>query len=1552
MRPIRTHFLLAGLLLFLGLRASGQALITSFTPATVSAAVGDTVSLQLKVTNFTNITSLQLPITYNASLLQFVTITGATLPGFAASNYNATTGKVTVSWYPDLAQYPNGYTTAANSTIFVMRFIVLAIGNSAVNIASVSPGIEVTRNNVEIAVTFGTGGTTVTGTGNPATTFQVQANTIHIAKGQIGCMPVTVKNFNTMVSMSYVMHWDTAVLQYQNTKNWNLPDLGASSFNVLPANSGNLLLSWFEQALTGITRPNGSTIYEVCFLAKGNAGSTSMVTIDGVGFPPGGGPAEAITLSSMDVWTPSSGVADTIFVTAPLPPPNAVTFTADKDTVTVGGMTCVEVRVKNFTDIISTQFGITYDPTKIQIKLPLTFPSNPLGLSAANFNTSTPGEIKFTWFDQNALGVDLPDSTVIFQFCFTAIGAAGMTSPFNFVSLPGLPVEVVKEPGGEVIPQMNNGHVYISAFVAPVVELVPTPANCNGTPTGKISAKLIQGGPVVSYTFTGPGISGGTMTTTDSVINNLVAGTYTVTVTVMGGATATSDTIVVAPAAVSSAISVNNVTCNGGSNGAITQIPAGGTAPYTYKWAGSPPGFGMPITQNLTGLVAGTYTVTITDSKGCTFVSGTPTPIQVNQATAPQFAPSLISITHVKCFGQSTGAITLPNPSGGSAPHTFSWSGPGTFSANTKNILNLAKGDYVLTVTDANTCTKTFPFTVNGPSAPLAISQTGTTTPVTCFGANNGKASVSVSGGTPSYTISWRKDSLTGPVISTGLSPTNLVPGTYHPVVNDSLGCTASIANPIAILGPLTAITTNPTTVNVKCTGNNDGSITLAPVGGNGGPYTVVWSNNQSGTTITNLPPGGYTPTVTDVQGCTTTTAAINITAPQPIAIGDTTIVPQDGLVLGSITLHNISGGTTPYTYSWAGPGTYTSNNQNITNLNFGIYTVTITDANNCTLVATYEVGSTNLLILTTASPIKPSCNDDGCITFNIPVGATPPFLISLTRTGDPSKLYPTNLNTFQVCGLTSGIYDATISDASGNSYTISPLIQVAQLQQAIVSSSTTPPFDDFKNGSIKLNPVPTNANLTYTWGDGTTGSMISSLDSGTYVVTVVNVASGCTAVYTYELDRTYQPFQCNIAQVTPTTCQNSPAGAISITVAGADGPTYTYSWSGPNGYTATTQNITGLLPGTYTCTVFDESQVAHTCPVATITSQSQLAVTNVNVLTDYNGFDVSGATVCDGGASVVFAGQVGNVSVAWSNGVSGTSNNTLCGGNYTVTVTDGLGCTSTWTGALTFPPSVVGTTNIISNFNGFAVSCDGHCDGSANVSAVGGVPPYRIVWPTGQVDANVPLGGISQANQLCGGEYSVTITDKNNVVTVFNFSISEPDPLVFEYSSIPPESFGLCDGEVIASVPAGVGDLTFTWSSNLGKNGTGSRADDLCPGERVTFIVEDENGCTGIGNFQMEYPVDGCLQVRPIITPGSADGKNDYTLITCIEDYPDNIFEIYNRWGQLVEVIRGYNNGDRRWEGFKDGQLLPDGAYYYVLKFTDKDGIGQVFKGPINLIR
>ncbi|MCS6929401.1 MAG: cohesin domain-containing protein [Saprospiraceae bacterium] len=1544
MRPIFPTLLAASLLIS-SVATSGQSLITTFSPSSLNANYGDTITLQLKVQNFTNIASLQFPITFNNTLLEFVSLTTTTLPGFTAANYNVQPGKVTVSWFPDAFQYPNGLTLANNSTLLSLRFRIKQAGSSVVNLANVSPGIEVVRNGQNVQVNFSNGGATVVGTGGPPANFQIRANKLFIEKGKVGCMPITVKGFKDIVSLSYVMHWDTAVLRYQSTGAYNLPFLDASTFSVQPPNSNNLILSWYDQNVTGVTRPDGAAIYEVCFRAIGPVGSYSVITIDAKGFPPSGGTQEeAIDKNSKNVWEPGTAVRDTIFVVAPPPDSNSVHFIAEKDTIVKGNSGCVDIRVKNFKDISSIQLGITYNPSLLQLNPPIQFGSNPLGLNASMFNTNPPGEVRFTWFDPNGIGRTLPDNTIIFSLCFTAVGDTGKTSPVNFVGFSGFPIEVFQDKKGEITPWLINGRVYISALIPPVLQLKPSNAACNGSATGSISAQLIQGGPATNFSWTGPSGNG---TTTDTLIKNLLPGTYTITVTVASGLTATGTATVGQPQPISSNATVVNVTCPGGQDGSITLTTSGGNPGYTYDWVG-PSYTNKTTSPSITGLAAGAYSVTISDTKGCTHtLSG----VQVAAPAQIQITQSLVVINPVSCHGGNNGSIALPNPTGGTGAHTFSWSGPGGFTATTKNISGLVAGTYTLTVRDANQCSRSFNYEVTQPQSPLSVTLSGTPTPATCFGTNNGSAAVTIAGGTSPYNVQWRLGTQT---VSTSLNPNNLAPGSYTVIATDARNCSATLSTPVVVGGPTAAISANPTVQHVKCPGGNDGSITLAPSGGNGAPYTVQWPGNQTGTTLQNLSGGSYIPTITDSKGCTVEAPPIVVNVPQPISVSSVDIKPQDGLTLGSITLNNVSGGTAPLSFRWKGPNNFTSNQQNISGLSYGTYSLTITDANNCTATFTYEVPTTNILIGATVSNIQGACNNDGCITINIPAGAVPPVSIMLSKLPpNPSNqtIFP-NKDTFQICNLPSGQYEVGLADGAGNNFVLKDIV-ITQREPAVVGSSFTPPFDDMKNGVITLTPIPSNANLIYRWQHGPTTPVVNNLDSGTYVVTVTNVNSGCTSVYNFVLVRTYASFECKVVQITPATCANGSNGAAIISVTGGDGPTYQFQWSGPGGFSATMQNLTQVPPGVYTCTVIDESKVARQCPTVTIPSLSQVTVANVNVLSNYNGFAVSGATVCDGVASVVVNGHVGNFTVSWNNGVNTPINNRLCGGPYSVTVTDSLGCTATWQGNLTFPPSIVGSSVTQSNYNGFGVSCDGHCDGRVSVSAVGGVPPYRIQWPTGQVDVNVPLGGFSTATQLCGGEHRVTITDANKVQSILTFTVTEPAPLEFQYSFLPPENFSLCDGEVIALVSAGIPPLSFTWSSlTTGKKGNEARAENLCPGELLEFIVKDANGCLATGRARVPYPPDGCFLVRPVITPAGSDGQNDYALITCIEDYPVNTFEVYNRWGQLVYQVEGYDNNTKRWEGrTSKGAVLPEGVYYYVLKVLIQNEPHE-FKGSINLIR
>lgn len=1547
MRPILRHLFTAGLFL-LALSVFGQPLTTTFAPATVNATLGSTVSLQLKVTNFTNITSVQFPITYNSAVLQFTSISNATLPGFTAANYNATTGKVTVSWYPDLGQYPSGFTIADNSTIFTVNFTVLANGSSAVNIANVSPGIEVTRNNNVIQVNFGTGGTQVTaGSGGPGplTGFHVLANTIQIPQGQTGCMPVTVNDFDNIVSAAFATHWNTSVLQYQNTAAYNLPDLSASNFN--PYGSGTLLMSWYDQTLNGVTRPDGSAIYQVCFKATGPVGSTSMVTIDGVGFPPGGGGAEVINAASQNVWQNDSGVSDTIFVITAPPPPNAVTFTADKDTVSTGGTTCVDVKVTNFTDVISMQLGMTYDATKIQFQS-FQFGANPLGLSNANFNPNIPGEIKFTWFDPNAVGVDLANNTVIFSVCYTAVGGANMTSPFTFTSLPGFAVEIVKEPGGEVTPSLNNGSVFITNVVPPIVQVDSIAAvNCNGASTGAIFITAKNGTPT-QYTWSG-GMSGN-----PDDLMGVPANTYTVTVTFAGGATATATAQVTQPAALAVANpTVTNVDCFGAQSGAITVSPSGGTTPYSYAWAG--PSYSQTTTiPTVTGLKGGLYTVTITDKAGCSKT----TTASVSQPSADISVPGgQASVSNISCFGGGNGAITILNPSGGTPPYaTYTWTGPAGYpGASTKSIANLSlPGNYNLVITDSKGCTKAIaPYTVTAPSAPLQASQSGASTDVTCPGANNGKATVTVTGGTPNYTIAWKLGNQT---IANGLSPNNLVPGTYTVSVTDANSCTTTVSS-ITVGGPTEPLSIGtPTITHVKCPGEDNGCISITPGGGNGAPFTVSWSNTtQTTTQICNLSGGTYKPVVTDKNGCSYTFDDITVTEPNPIAFPDSNIVEQNGVNLGSISLGNFTGGTPSFTYNWTGPNNFTSTQKDLTGLPSGKYNLTITDGNGCIyLLDSIEVKNANVLVNTTAT-ITPACNNDGCIHLTIPQGAPAPFIVKWSGGEQLSSS-----NQISVCNLASGAYSLTITDAGGNAHTISKV--VTQLAPAYVGSSITEPFDESKNGKIVLTPIPAGTVLGYTWAHDPSllSNVVSGLDSGTYVVTVTNPISGCTSVYSFTLKRTYKDLEVNTLQVVPANCLNTANGSINLEVKGGNDP-YTFNWSGPNGFTASTQNISGLLPGVYAVTVTDQNDTLN-IQSFTISPQSSLLVTNVNELSDYSGFQVSSTAACDGEAAVVFTGASGSTSILWSNGISGVNNFELCGGPYSVTVTDNLGCTSVWSDSLSVPPSVVSVFKVLTDFDGFGVPCNGSCIGKARVTVAGGIPPYTVKWPSGQTDQILTANGFAQAEQLCAGDYTITITDAfsatNGLNYTFTGTITEPAPLVIEFEDVTPQTLNSCDGQIIASAPAANGDATFIWSNkNTGANGDGPRVEDLCAGQFVEFIVEDEQGCIANATHQVPYP--NCLDVRPIVTPGQQDGKNDYTLITCIEDFPNNTFELFNRWGQLVFQLRGYKN-EPSLDNFRgtgnigatNGRDLPEGAYFFVLKYTDDQGNDQTRKGYVNLLR
>lgn len=439
---------------------------------------------------------------------------------------------------------------------------------------------------------------------------------------------------------------------------------------------------------------------------------------------------------------------------------------------------------------------------------------------------------------------------------------------------------------------------------------VTSNVSCFGGSNGSIN--LTPSGGTAPYSFNW----GGGITTEDRT--GLVAGTYSVIITDFNGCTTTVNATITQPnASVSGATVVSNVSCFGGSNGSINLTSTGGTAPYTFNWGGG------ITSEDRTGLVAGTYSVIITDFNGCSStVNAT-----VTQPTA--VLAGTTTITSVSCFGGSNGSINL-SPSGGTSPYTYNWGG----GVTSEDRSGLIAGNYSVTITDFNGCIATVNATVNQPLAPL----TGTTTVsgVSCFGGSNGSINLTPSGGTAPYSFNWGSGVTTED--RSGLSA-----GNYSVLITDFKGCTATIS--ATVNQPAAALTGTSVITNVSCFGGSDGAIDFTPTGGTA-PYTFNWGGGITSEDLSSLTAGNFGVNITDFNGCLSTVTVV-VTEP---AILSALLIPSNvtcyGGANGAINV-TTSGGTTPYTYDWGG-GVISEDR---TGLSEGNYQVSIIDANGCSFM-------------------------------------------------------------------------------------------------------------------------------------------------------------------------------------------------------------------------------------------------------------------------------------------------------------------------------------------------------------------------------------------------------------------------------------------------------------------------------------------------------------------------------------------------------------------------------------------------------------------------
>jgi gliding motility-associated-like protein len=891
---------------------------------------------------------------------------------------------------------------------------------------------------------------------------------------------------------------------------------------------------------------------------------------------------------------------------------------------------------------------------------------------------------------------------------------------------------------------------------------------------------------------------------------NIPAGNYQLTVTDANNCTAEYSATVNATSAVTINPVVSPVLCFGAATGAINTSASGGKAPLTYKWSNG------ATTQNITALSAGAYTLTVTDANGCAFTSVNN---NVSQPTAISLTPTAVP---TKCFGSADGAVNLTH-TGGISPYTYLWSN----GAISQNIKDLNGGTYTITLTDANGCKANIPVNI---SQPAALDLTLTPQSASCFGSTTGGIKSAVTGGTTPYSYLWNT-AATSPDLSI------LAANTYSLTLTDANGCkmqkTAAVTQPTGLTALLSSATPS-------CSYLADGKLFSVPTGGTA-PYTYKWSNGATVQNPTNLPVGAYQLTVTDANNCTVEYAE-TVKATSGVSIKPViSSVLCFGAATGAINTSS-SGGVTPYTFKWSNDAT----SQNISAVNAGTYTLTVTDANNCTFTSTNIVSQPTAALSISSITVAAKCfgSADGEITLTN-AGGTAPYTYSWSN-GAVSQ---------NIKDLKSGTYILTLTDANGCTANTSAII--SQPTAALALTLTPQYVSCFSTNTSSIITAVTGGTspYTYRWSNEATSPNLSSLAADSYSLTLTD-ANGCKTQATTVITK---PSTITIAlSAASPSCSYLTDGKLFSEPTGGTAP-YTFKWS--NG--ATVQNPTNVPVGTYQLTVTD----ANNCKAeysATVNGISEMLVK-----------PVISPVLCFGAATgainTSISGGTTPYTFNWTNGATSQNINALNAGAYTLTLRDTNGCVLKSINTVTQPTALNLTPTTL------AVKCFGSGDGAVNLTSAGGISPYTYLWSNGAVSQNI--------KDLKLGTYTVTLTDTNGCSINTPVNISQPTAALA--LTLAPQSTSCSNattGGINSLVTGGTTPYSFKWSND-------ARTQNLAniPEGSYQVTVTDANLCTAnvsttvnsVSNTAINAVVSPALcfgGATGAITTNPSGGKAPYT--------------------------------------------------------------------------
>jgi|WetSurSiteA1Bulk_404760.scaffolds.fasta_scaffold01249_4 gliding motility-associated-like protein len=701
-----------------------------------------------------------------------------------------------------------------------------------------------------------------------------------------------------------------------------------------------------------------------------------------------------------------------------------------------------------------------------------------------------------------------------------------------------------------------------------------TNITCYGESTGRIDISVTGG--TAPYAFlwnTGA---------TSEDITNIPSGNYSVVITDASGCTTTVPAIVTQPpSGLSGSVMVTNVQCFGGITGSVDLTVTGGTLPYSYIWNNG------ALTEDLINVPAGSYSVIITDVNGCSTTLTT-------SVTEPSSAVngSVVSTKNVSCTGGNDGSISVIG-NGGIGPYEYQL---GTGAFQSAGIFgSLTAGMYIITIRDVNLCLFSLQITITEPSVPL----TGTiiVTNINCFGESTGACDLTVAGGTSPLTYLWNNGAVTEDI-------NNLLSGNYSVTVTDSFGCTA-IVNAL-VDQPAAALTGNITSqTNVSAYGGNDGSVTISGSGGTQPyQYNLDGGSYQSSGTFSSLSAGNYIIGIRDINMCTSSIAVI-ITQPWiPLTANITAHndVLCHGSENGSVTIAGW-GGTLPYEYSIDGGAFQPSGTFNF--LGAGTYTVTVRDVALDIFNIIFTITEPDVLdVAVSGEDVHCYGGSTGSVTA-IATGGTGPYTYEWNSV--PVQLTPTAIN------LTAGTYSVTVTDENGCTSTNDVTISQPAVDMTISITHEDILCAGGNTGSATAVVTGGLAPYTYLWNSNPeqTKDVATDLTAGTYNVTVTD-SYGCIRTSSVSIT---EPQAVSVDwAVADASCPDSNDGSINLTISGGTSP-YIVIWSDG----VTTQNRSGLAPGTYNAVVTDKNSCAASFAVEVGSSRTFNCLVIPQIITPNN---------------------------------------------------------------------------------------------------------------------------------------------------------------------------------------------------------------------------------------------------------------------------------------------------------------------------------------------